>query len=109
MRSFTWSLHFSRAIKGAFDFVVRVGGDGVVAPEPAEHFGQDGAALFLSVQADAPGVVDVVAFFGHGFDEADVLEEPVALGVIVAAAASAGIIVAAVLKEDAERFFFACG
>ncbi len=44
-----------------------VGGLGVFSPEPAHHVGEDGAAVFLAVVADAPGVGDVVVFLFEGF------------------------------------------
>src|SRR5947207_2158593 len=75
----------------------------MVTPEPAHHVGEDRAPLLLPVQADAPGVVHVVALFGQRLDQPHVLQEPVARRIVGAAAALAAVVVAAILKENADR------
>src|SRR5882672_7024578 len=46
-----------RMAEGTLHRVIRVGGNGLVAPEPAHHFREDRPALLLAVIADAPRVV----------------------------------------------------
>jgi hypothetical protein len=45
-----------------FEFVVRICGYVLIAPEPAHHAREDCAAVLLAVVADSPGVIDLVAF-----------------------------------------------
>src|SRR5687767_3034414 len=51
-----------RLVERALDGVVHVGRNRMIAPQPAHHLRQDGAALPLAVPADAPRIVQVVAF-----------------------------------------------
>src|SRR5580658_6745221 len=81
--------------------VVRIGGDRAVAPQPSHHLRQDGSAVFLTVQIHAPCVVHVVTLLRESLHQPDILEEPVALLVVGAAASDAAIVVAAVAQEYA--------
>ena len=82
-------------------------GRGVIAPEPAEHFGQHRATLLARVRADAPAVIHVVAFRGQRGDHLDVLRVPVPFRVVgVGAAPFPAIVVQAVLQKDADGFGF---
>src|SRR5215207_3849211 len=53
--------------------ITRVGGDRMVAPEPAHHLRQNGAAHRLAVTVHAPGIVDVVALLRERLHQPDVL------------------------------------
>src|SRR5262245_48427864 len=92
-----------RIVEAALDRVVRVGGDAVIAPEPAHHIGKDRAPLLLSVAADAPRVVQIVALVGQRAHQPHVLQEPVARLVVLAVTSDAAVVVAAVLQVDADR------
>lgn len=106
-RVFLWPT-FRRHEKLPLAVVLRVVGAGIIAPEPAQHFRQHRAALFAGVRADAPAVIQVVAFLGQRGGHFYILRVPVPLGIVVRLAASrAAIVVEAVLQEDAERFVFA--
>ena len=77
----------------------------MVAPQPAHHVGEDGAAVLLAVPADAPLIVEVVALVAQRLHQPHVLEEPVALLVVVAVPADAAVVVAAVLQKIRIGFF----
>src|SRR4051812_29854103 len=66
-----------RAVEGAFYDIGLIVIARIVAPEPAHHVRKNGAALLLSVQANPPGIVDVVPFFGQRFHQPNVLIMPV--------------------------------
>src|SRR5436309_5889604 len=93
-----------RLVERTLDGIVRIGGHRMIPPEPAHHVGKYRAALLLSVTADAPRVIEVVALVGESVHEFDVLHEPVARLVVLPVAADAAIVVAAVLKVDPDRF-----
>ena len=84
------------AIEGSSS-VVRVGRDRLVAPQPAHHLREDRATLLLAVIADAPGVVQVVAFRLQRVRESDILQEPVLIRIV-----RATIVVASVLQENTD-------
>ena len=50
----------------------------MVPPEPAHHLRQHRTAHVVAVDADAPGVIDVVAFRNQRLLEPHILVEPVA-------------------------------
>src|ERR1051325_586226 len=87
-------------VERPFHRIIWIGGDRLVAPEPAHHFPEYLSTLLLAVIADAPGVVDFVALFRQRVHQAHVLEEPVAVGI-----ARTAIVVAPVLHENPERLF----
>src|SRR3954447_6868017 len=79
----------------------------VITPEPAEHFGKNGAGLFARVGADAPGVVQVIALLGQGSRHLDVLRVPIPLRIvagILTLAAKPAIVIQAILQKDANWF-----
>src|SRR5262245_39460946 len=55
------------------------------------------------MSSDAPGVVDVVAFFRQRLHQANVLIEPVASLIVVAVHPLSAIIVTSVLHENSNR------
>ena len=52
---------------------------------------------------DTPRVIYVIAFFGHSFDHADVLQKPIPLGVVASTSSLAAIVIAAILKVNPNR------
>ena len=85
--------------------ILRVVGAGIIAPEPAEHFGEHRAALFVRVRADAPAVIQIVTLLGQGGSHLDVLRVPVPFRIVGRFAATcAAIVVESVLQKNAERF-----
>ncbi len=58
--------------------------------------------------ANTEGVVNVIPLLGHCFDHAYVLFEPIPLFIVVSVATLSAIVVATILKEDANRFLFTC-
>ena len=68
--------------KFAVAVILRVIGTRVIAPEPAQHFGHDGPALFVGVGADAPAVIHVVALLRQRLNHLQVLRVPIAFGLV---------------------------
>src|SRR3954470_6594459 len=80
----------------------------MIAPKPAHHVRQNRAALLLPMQADAPGVIEVVSLLRQCIGEANVLIKPVARLVVFSILSHAAMVVAAILHEDANRLFLSC-
>src|SRR5262249_12574424 len=94
-----------RLVEGSLDRVIGIGRNRLIAPQPSQHVRQNGAALFLTVLADAPGVIDVVALVGERVHQRDILQEPVAPLVVLPIAFA--VVVASILQVDANRLFLA--
>src|SRR5436190_18161259 len=75
-----------------------------VAPKPAHDVRENRPALFLSVIANAPGVIHIVSFFRERIGEAHVLVKPIVTVWIISSPARTTIIIPAILKKDPERF-----
>ena len=85
--------------EGSLHRIIRIGGDRLIAPEPAHHFRENGPALFLTVIANAPDVVHVITLHGQRLHQPHVLKEPVPVGV-----ARSAIVVPPVLHENTNGF-----
>ena len=96
---FTSHPYFRRLPKAAFHRVVRVRGNGTVAPQPAHHIRQDRATVFLAVEVQSPSIVYVVALLRQSLHQADILIEPVARLIVLPAPAHAAIVVTPVAAE----------
>src|SRR5262249_35369363 len=94
-------------VERPFLFIVGIDRAWVIAPQPAHHLRQNGSALLLAVQADAPRVVHVVFFLRKGVDQPVVLQKPIAVLVVISAAAGATVIVTAVLQKNSDRLLVA--
>src|SRR5579884_268697 len=95
------------AVERALHSIVNVGGDGLVAPEPAHHLRENRSQHLLTMELDAPAVVHVVALFGKRLLHAHVLIEPVPALIVSSVRVQAPVVIAAIHKKHANGLLFA--